>query len=45
MVGKLNVYAVSVGRTEGTRSPGREGLEEMELKEIGYEGMDWIHLA
>jgi hypothetical protein len=39
-----------VGRPEGKRPLGRyrhrwEGNIEMDLREIGWDGMDWIHVA
>jgi hypothetical protein len=45
-----NVYKILVGRTEGKRSLGRprhrwEDNIKMDLTEIGFEGVEWIHLA
>jgi hypothetical protein len=47
---KRNAYRFMVGKTEGKRPPGSLGhrLEDninMELREIVWCGMDWIHLA
>jgi hypothetical protein len=47
---KRNAYRISVGKPEGKRSLGRPGrrLEDnikMDLREIGWGGMDWINLA
>jgi hypothetical protein len=44
------VYRVLVGRPEGKRPLGRprrrwEDNIKADLKEVGYEGMDWIELA
>jgi transposase len=44
------VYRVLVGNPEGERPLGRPRLRrndniKMDLYEVGYEGMDWIHLA
>jgi hypothetical protein len=45
-----NVYSISVGKPEGKRPHGRprsrwEDNIKIDLKEIGYVGVDWIHLA
>ncbi|KAJ4444291.1 hypothetical protein ANN_06083 [Periplaneta americana] len=45
-----NVYGVLVGRPEGKRSLGRprrrwEDNIKMDLREVGYDGRDWINLA
>ncbi|KAJ4445601.1 hypothetical protein ANN_12283 [Periplaneta americana] len=45
-----NAYRVLVGRPEGKRSLGRprrrwEDNIEMDLREVGYDGRDWINLA
>jgi hypothetical protein len=45
-----NAYKILVRRPEGKRSLGRhrhrwEDNIRMDLREIGWEGMDWIHLA
>jgi hypothetical protein len=45
-----NVYRVLVGKPEGKRPLGRprrrweDGIK-MDLREIGWEGVEWIHLA
>jgi hypothetical protein len=45
-----NVYRVLVGKPEGRRPLGRprrrwdDGIR-MDLEEIGWEGVEWIHLA
>jgi hypothetical protein len=41
---------ILVGKPEGKRPPGRlrrrwEGNNKINLKDIGWGGMDWIHLA
>jgi hypothetical protein len=45
-----NTYKILVGKCEGKKPLGRprrrrEGTIRMDLTEIGWEGMDWIHLA
>jgi hypothetical protein len=45
-----NVYKILVGKPEGKRSLGRprrrwEDNIRVDLKDIGWEGVDWIHLA
>jgi hypothetical protein len=47
---KRNAYRVLAGKTEGKRPLGRlrhrwEDNIRMDLKEIGWGGMDWINLA
>jgi hypothetical protein len=47
---KRNACRVTAGKPEGKRplrSPGRRWVDnnKMELREIGWGGMDWIHLA
>jgi hypothetical protein len=47
---KRNAYGIFVGRVEGKRSLGRPGRRwvnniKMDLREIGWGGMDWIDLA
>jgi hypothetical protein len=47
---KWNAYRVWVGKTEEKRPLGRpgcwwEGNIKMDLREIGWVGMDWIYLA
>jgi hypothetical protein len=46
---KRNIYRILVGNPEGKRPLGRprfgwEDNIEMNLREIGCSGMDWIHL-
>jgi hypothetical protein len=48
--GESNAYRVLVGQPEGNRPLGRsrrrwEDNIKMDLREIGWSGMDWIHLA
>jgi hypothetical protein len=45
-----NVYIILVGRPEGKRPLGRSKRRwddniRMDLTEVGWEGVDWIHLA
>jgi hypothetical protein len=45
-----NAYKILVGKPEGNRLRGRPGRRweyniRMDLREIGWEGVDWIHLA
>jgi hypothetical protein len=47
---KRNAYRILVGKLEGKRSLGRQrrrwmGLIKMDLREIEWNGMDWIVLA
>jgi hypothetical protein len=47
---KRNAYRILVGKPEGKRPLGRprrkwEDNIKMDLKEIGWGGNDWIHLA
>jgi hypothetical protein len=47
---KRNVYRILVGKPEGKRtleSPRRKWVDniKMDLREIGWDGMDWIDLA
>jgi hypothetical protein len=47
---KRNVYMILVGKPEGKRPLGRPRHRwvddiEMDLTEIGWDGMDWIDLA
>ena len=44
------VYRVSVGKPDGKRPHGRprrrwEDNIKLDLQEVQYDGMDWIHLA
>jgi hypothetical protein len=46
---KRNAYRILVGKPEGKRPLGRPGRRwedniRMDLREIGWGGMDWIHL-
>jgi hypothetical protein len=44
-----NAYNISVGKPEGKRPLGRTRRRwdhvGMDLREIGWEGVDWMHLA
>jgi hypothetical protein len=45
-----NAYKILVGKPEGKRSHGRptcrwENNIRMDLRETGWESVDWIHLA
>jgi hypothetical protein len=47
---KRNAYRILVGNPEGRRTLGRhrrrwEDNIKMDLREIGWGGMEWIHLA
>jgi hypothetical protein len=47
---KMNAYRILVGKPEGKRPLGRprrkwEDNIRMDLREIGWSGMDWIDLA
>jgi hypothetical protein len=47
---KRNAYRILVGKHEGKRPLGRPGHRwedniKMDLREIGWSGMDWIDLA
>jgi hypothetical protein len=47
---KKNTYRILVGKPEGNKSVGRprrrwEDNIRMDLREIGWGGMDWIDLA
>jgi hypothetical protein len=47
---KRNTYRILVGKPEGRRPllrPGRTWFDniKMDLREIGWDGMDWIDLA
>jgi hypothetical protein len=48
--GKRNVFRILVGKPEGKRPLGRSRRRwvdniKMDLREIGWDGMDWIDLA
>jgi hypothetical protein len=48
--GEKNAYRILVGKPEGNRPLGRprrrwENNNRMDLREIGWGGMDWIDLA
>jgi hypothetical protein len=50
MGAKRNAYRILVGKPEGKRPLGRQRRRwedniEMDLREIGWGGMDWIYLA
>jgi hypothetical protein len=50
MGAKRNAYRILVGKPEGKRPRGRikrgwENNIRMDLREIGWGGMDWINLA
>jgi hypothetical protein len=43
-----NAYKILVGKPEGTRPIGRRGREDnikMDIREIGLEVVDWIHVS
>jgi hypothetical protein len=44
-----NAYRILIGKPEGKRPLGRPSRRwediRMDLREIGWEGVDWIHLA
>jgi hypothetical protein len=47
---KRNAYRISVGKTEGKKPLGRPRRRwvnniKMDLREIGWGGMDWIDVA
>jgi hypothetical protein len=47
---KLNAYRTLVGKPEGKRPLGRPrrrwvDIIKMDLREVGWEGMDWLDLA
>jgi hypothetical protein len=49
MVEMRNSYSILVGKPEGKRPLGRhrqrwEDNIRMNLREIGWEGVDWVHL-
>jgi hypothetical protein len=45
-----NAYKILVGKSEGKKTLGRsrrrwKGNAKMYLRDVGWEGVDWIHLA
>jgi hypothetical protein len=47
---KRNAYRILVGKSEGKRPLGRPRHRlvdniKMDLREVGWDGVDWIHLA
>jgi hypothetical protein len=50
-IGNLrNACKILVGKPEGKRAPGRNGRRwkdniRMDLREVGWKNVDWIHLA
>jgi hypothetical protein len=47
---KRNAYTIFVGKSEGKRPLGRPGHRwvdniKMDIREIGWDGMDWLDLA
>jgi hypothetical protein len=47
---KRNAYRILVGKPEGKRPRGRRRRRwvdniKKDLREIGWDGMDWIHIA
>jgi hypothetical protein len=42
---KRNVYRILVGKPRGKRPLGRPRHRWDDLREIGWDGMDWIDLA
>jgi hypothetical protein len=47
---KRNAYRILLGKPEGKKPQGRPGRRwasniKMDLREIGWDGMDWIDLA
>jgi hypothetical protein len=50
MGGKRNAYRILVGKPEGKRPLGRQRRRwmdniKMDLREIGWDGVDWVNLA
>jgi hypothetical protein len=46
----INIYQILIGKPEGKSPLGRlrcgwEGNIRMDIREVGREGVDWIHLA
>jgi hypothetical protein len=49
-IGEINAYKILVGKPEGKRPLGRAGRRwehyiRMDLREIEWEGVNWIYLA
>jgi hypothetical protein len=42
---KRNAYRILVGKTEGKRPRGWVDNIKMDLREIGWDGVDWIDMA
>jgi hypothetical protein len=47
---KRNAYRILVGKPEGKRPPGRQRRRwvhniKMDLRELGWDGVDWIDMA
>jgi hypothetical protein len=42
---KRNAYRILVGKPEGKRSLGWVDKIKMDLREIGWDGVDWIDMA
>jgi len=40
-----NAYKIFIGKAEGKRPRGREGNIVMDLREICWESVDWMHLT
>jgi hypothetical protein len=50
MVEKRNAYTILVEKLQGKRTLGRPrrrwvGNSKIDLREMGWDGMDWLHLA
>jgi hypothetical protein len=48
MGGIRSTYKILVGKSEGKRTPGRSRRrweDRMGVREVGWEGVNWIHLA
>jgi hypothetical protein len=44
MGGEKHAYKILVGKSERKKTLGRPNIR-LDLGEIGWEGMDWMHLA
>jgi hypothetical protein len=42
---KRNAYRILVGKPEGKRPLGRPDNIKMDLREIGWDGVEWIDMA